>query len=266
VRRAVHALASRASVAITNARVYEERATLAATLRAALVPPPLPRVPGLDVGARYRPAHATTEIGGDFFELVERPDGAWMFAIGDVCGKGVEAAVLTGQVRQSLRTADVAATDPAQLLRLVNDTMLTTDGSKFVTVVVGRVRTCPQGAHVRVGSGGHPPPLVLRRDGSVEETPVRGTIVGMLPEARFGAADVLLARGETLLLFTDGVTEARGDDGMLGTDRLRDLLADCGGMRAQAITERLEQLVLDFLDGRPHDDIALLALRAAEER
>jgi serine phosphatase RsbU (regulator of sigma subunit) len=254
-------LAHRAAVALAAARVYEERAALAETLRAALLPPALPTIPGVEVGARYRAALETTEIGGDFYEVSPLGDGRWTISLGDVCGKGVEAAVLTGQVRQSLRTAVLANSDPPATLSLLNAAMLATDGSRFVTLLHGLMRACEGGLHVRLACGGHPPPLVLRSDGRVEVISVSGTLVGMLHGVTFGTSDTSLAPGETLLLYTDGITEARVGNEMLGPERLIEMFADCRGMPAQSVTERVEQFVLEFLDGRPHDDLAIVAVR-----
>ena len=254
-------LARRAALALAAARVYEERAALAETLRAALLPPELPRIPGVELGARYRAAQETTEIGGDFYEVARLGTGLWTLSIGDVCGKGVEAAVLTGQVRQSLRTAVLANDDPPASLSLLNAAMLATDGTRFVTLLHGVMRVDEGGAHIRLACGGHPQPLVLRADGRVELVSVTGTLVGMLPGVTFRACDVDLAPGETLLFYTDGVTEARVDGELLGTERLMAMFADCRGMPAQSVTERVEQFVLEYLAGRPHDDLAILAVR-----
>ena len=256
----LESLARRGAVALSAARVYEERSTLATTLRSALLPPALPSIEGIRFGAAYRPAQETTEIGGDFYEL--RPDGkGWTFTLGDVCGKGVEAAVLTGQVRQSIRTVSLINPDPVARLELLNSTLLSTHGTSFVTLVHGVMRPVDGGVKVQLVAGGHPPPFLRRRDGTVEEVEVRGPIVGMLPEVEFHPAELFLVAGETLLCFTDGVPDARGPDGFLGTDRLARILADCAGMPAQAIADRCLQTALEYLDGRPHDDMALLAVQ-----
>ncbi|GAA0604160.1 hypothetical protein GCM10009547_02430 [Sporichthya brevicatena] len=257
------ALAARAAFAVASARIYEERAALASTLRAALLPPDLPEVEGVELGARYRPAQEATAIGGDFYQVYPC-GGSWAFDIGDVCGKGVNAAVLTGQARQSLRTAALVETDPVRTLTVLNDAMLAVDGSKFLSVVHGRFARGDGGVTLHLATGGHPPPLLLRRDGTVQTVETTGMIVGMLREARFRATTVELEPGETLLLYTDGVTEARVGDEFLGPTRLAAMVGDCVDMTAQAITERIEQLVLEYLDGRSHDDIALLALRAED--
>ena len=260
-RQAVAILARRAAVALSAAQVYEERSTLASTLRAALLPAVLPEVPGVAIGSAYRPAQEATEIGGDFYEV--RPDGdGWSFSVGDVCGKGVDAAVLTGQVRQSLRTVCLIDAVPEDRLTRLNDALLATDGTSFVTVVHGTFRGTAAGLDVHVAGGGHPAPLVRRRDGRVEELAVAGPIIGMLDVVHFEPRQTVLEPGETMVCFTDGLPDAPGDAGRLGTERLAAVLADSGGMVAQAIAERLLQAALEHLDGRPHDDIAILALQA----
>lgn len=254
------ALSRRGAMALSVARVYEERSRLAATLRSTLLPPPLPTIEGIRVGAAYRPAQESTEIGGDFYEL--RPDGqGWSFTLGDVCGKGVEAAVLTGQVRQTMRTVSLVDPDPVARLGLLNSALLATDGTSFVTLVHGVMRPVDGGVSVQVVAGGHPAPLLRRREGVVEEVSARGPIVGMLPEVKFEPAEVLLVPGETLVCFTDGVPDSRGPTGFLGVERLSALLADSGGMPAQAIADRFLQTALEHLDGRPHDDMAVLAVQ-----
>jgi sigma-B regulation protein RsbU (phosphoserine phosphatase) len=259
-RTTLSALARRGAVAVSAARVYEERSTLASTLRAALLPRPLPTIEGITLGAVYRPAQEATEIGGDFYEF--HPDGeGWSFTLGDVCGKGVEAAVLTGQVRQSMRTASLVAADPVSRLELLNSALLATDGTSFVTLVHGYMRPVDGGVAVCVAAGGHPPPLLRRAAGAVEEVNARGPIVGMLGDVTFYPVEMVLAPGETLLCYTDGVPDAKGPQGFLGTGAMADLLADCGDMRAQAIAERVLQTALEHLEGRPHDDMAILAVQ-----
>lgn len=254
--------AGRAARAITAAGIYEERLTLARTLRESLVPAPLPDIVGVDLGAAYQPAQEATEIGGDFYDVTARPDGRWALSIGDVCGKGVDAAVLTGQVRQSLRTAALVTDDPASTLRLVNQTLLSGDGTTFITAAFGLLESDGSALGIRLSSGGHPPPLLLRgRHVSIVD--VQGTLLGMLSTASFQTVSVTLRPGDVLLLYTDGAPEARGPGGMLGIEPISKVLADSVGLPAQAITERILQLVVEHLHGWPHDDIALLAVRCA---
>jgi serine phosphatase RsbU (regulator of sigma subunit) len=267
-------LVLRAALAVDAARVYEERTTLASTLRDALRPSPLPRLPGVELGARYRPAEEATEIGGDFYDVYRGPDEQWWFVVGDVCGKGVEAAVLTGKVRSALRMAALAGRRPDTVLHLLNEVMLLEGGMSFVTLIVGRISpaglddsvsspaaTPAAGLRLDLAGGGHLAPLVLRASGAVEPVNAGGVLVGMLPEASFRVSEVRLAAGEVLVLYTDGVIEADDPSGeQFGPERLAAVLSDSRGMTPQAVTERIEQNVLQHLQGRPHDDIAVFAL------
>lgn len=259
-RAGLEALARRGAVAVSAARVFEERSRLAETLRSALRPRPLPTVEGVLLGAAYRPAQETTEIGGDFYEMY-RDGRGWTFSLGDVCGKGVEAAVLTGQVRQSLRAVSLVDPDPAARLELLNSALLDSDGTSFVTVVHGVIRPGDGGVAVRLASGGHPPPLLCRADGTVEEVPAEGPLVGMLSPVRFESVDVRLVPGDTLVCYTDGIPDARGPGGFLGPERLARLLAASAGLSAQAIADGFVETALHHLDGRPHDDMAVLAVQ-----
>ncbi|MGN6330639.1 MAG: PP2C family protein-serine/threonine phosphatase [Motilibacteraceae bacterium] len=283
------AFAELAALALANARLFAERGQLVETLRGALLQPALPEVPGVRLGAAYRPAQEATEIGGDFYDVFPVEQDRWAFALGDVCGKGVGAAVLTGRFRQSLRTAALVHEAPDQVLHLVNRAMLGSSGRTFATIVHGSVRVPAPGlVQVELAAGGHPPPLVLRADGRVEPVELAGTIVGILPRARFATATVALRAGDSLVLHTDGLTEAArrtpGDPaapagegqgpeavGELGTgarfgeERLRRLVADCTGMPAQAVADRLAQAALEHVDGRSHDDLAVLVLQPRPE-
>lgn len=259
-RRGVEALTRRGALALAAALDYEERSALAATLRASLLPPELPAIPGLSLGAAYRPAQEATEIGGDFYEV--RPDGrGWSLSVGDVCGKGIDAAVLNGQVRQSLRTVAHVTDQPDRRLELLNSAMLSTDGRSFVTVLHSTARLVEDGVEMVIAGGGHPPPLWRHVDGTVEEVPVKGPIVGMLEAVEFLPARVMLRPGETMVYYTDGLPDARGPNGLLGDEPLFEVLAACEQVNAQAIAERLMQLALEHLAGRPHDDMAVLAVQ-----
>ncbi|MBA9006580.1 SpoIIE family protein phosphatase [Thermomonospora cellulosilytica] len=259
--------ADRVALALDAARLHDRQVRMSQRLRSALLPPALPEEAGLRLGAAYRPASEDMLIGGDFYEMLPDPSGGWVFALGDVCGKGVDAAVYTGRVRQALRTAAVVDSAPLAMLELLNRTLMSHDQGGFVTLLVGRPEVLPDGAvRVRLAGGGHPPPLVLRRGGEVETVKVTGMFAGAFDDASFEERDVLLAPGDMLLLYTDGVTEARDDSGrMYGEQRLVRDLGTCAGAPPGAAVERLMQLVLEYLRRREHDDIALLALQAWPE-
>ncbi|MFH8567179.1 PP2C family protein-serine/threonine phosphatase [Streptomyces sp. NPDC017993] len=257
--------AARAGLALATSALYSQQAQTTAVLRVNLEPRPLPVVRGVSLGAAYRPAAQELRISGDFYDVAPHPDGGVSFFFGDVCGKGAEAAVLAGLVQQSLRTLALTDTAPVRDLHLLNDVLLG-DESRFTTLVTGTARPAPDhGLTVVTAGGGHLPPLILRHDGLVEEVTIDGTVVGILPDPSFDLATARLAPGELMLLYSDGVTEARGGPAgyeLYGDERLARALAECRGMPAGAVAERVELLTAQWLSGRPHDDIAVLALQA----
>lgn len=252
---------------LSTARLYQHQARTASTLMSALVPAPLPDVEHAELGAVFRSSVEAERIGGDFYGVHPREDG-FDLAFGDVCGKGNDAALLSGMLRQSLEALRLVEQDPRTLLSLLNVLMLRTDPEKFSTVLLGRAEPAPGGAlSLRLAGGGHPAPLVVGRDGAVREVRVGGLFVGAIEEAVFKSTDVVLEPGETLVVYSDGVTEARNPrrgGAMLGEERLRRLLGECGGASAHATAEWVAQRVGDWLDGGEHDDITVLTLRPRE--
>ncbi|WP_369226732.1 PP2C family protein-serine/threonine phosphatase [Streptomyces sp. R39] len=265
----VRDFAFRAGTALSTAALYAEQAHTAAVLQSGLDPAPLPEVPGVRLGAAYRPAPDALGFGGDFYQVEPARDGGGgvTFTLGDVCGKGVEAAVLSGHVRQSLRTLTLVESRPLRVLDVLNQSLLEADSGRFASLVMGTARPGAQGTlDVVLAGGGHLPPLVLRRGGTVEAVDVGGMLVAALPDAEFGQAGVSLARDELILLYSDGVTEARGGPTgaeEYGAERLAHDLTGCAGMPAGAIAERIALRVAEWLAGRAHDDIAVLAIQSS---
>ncbi|WP_052745946.1 PP2C family protein-serine/threonine phosphatase [Allosalinactinospora lopnorensis] len=261
--------AERVGIAVSAATLYQEQSRTADTLKSALVPAPLPDLEGIGLGSAYRSARETDLIGGDYYEVAEAEDGI-EFLFGDVSGKGIDAAVLTGMVRQSVRALRLLERRPLRLLELLNEVLLRTGIEEFSTVVLGRAaRLGDGGLRVEMAAGGHPPPLLLRADGTVEEIELSGMFVGAIGDAVFDSVSFTVHPGESLLLYSDGVTEARSgllDGEMFGEERLARLLADCAGMPAATVPERIEQVVEEWLDDGPHDDIAVLALQPGGSR
>ncbi|PTA47285.1 PP2C family protein-serine/threonine phosphatase [Micromonospora sp. RP3T] len=266
----VRAFAARAGAALTTAMLYRDQAEVADTLQASLVPVEPAPASGVQWGTAYRPAQAGLRIGGDFYGSHRLPDGGSVFFLGDVSGKGVEAAVFTGQLRQCLHALHRVETQPGRLLKLLNDALLETTQAhgqgRFATMVLGVARPHRDGGlTLTLAGGGHLPPLVLRASGEVEVVPLSGMLIGVVPDPRIGEATVHLAPDETCLLYSDGVTEARGGwrgDEQFGADRLLTAVTGCHRMPAPALAERVEQVTGDWLAHGDHDDIAVLALRA----
>ncbi|MGR6319193.1 PP2C family protein-serine/threonine phosphatase [Micromonospora soli] len=266
----LRAFAARAGAALTTAVLYRDQAEVADTLQASLLPVEPAAAAGVQWGTAYRPAQAGLRIGGDFYGSHRLGDGGSVFFLGDVSGKGVEAAVFTGQLRQCLQALHRVESQPARLLKLLNDALLETTQAhgqgRFATMVLGVVRPHRDGSlALTMAGGGHLPPLVLRESGEVEAVPLSGMLIGVVPDPRIGEVTVRLAPGETCLLYSDGVTEARGGrrgDEQFGADRLLNAITGCHRMPAPALAERVEQVTCDWLAHGDHDDIAVLALRA----
>ncbi|GLZ35986.1 histidine kinase [Lentzea sp. NBRC 105346] len=256
-----------AAVALESASRLSEQSRMIDVLRSALLPTPLPELRGVGLGSVYLPAHLKAEVGGDFYDVHPRTDGSATFALGDVCGHGLEAAVHSGRVRQSLQALSLVETNPVRLLHLLNTSLRATGSKLFTTLVVGEL--VPLGAgglRLTLASGGHPVPLVLRTDGTVDEVPTSGAIVGILPDVRFHPESVTLVPGETLILYSDGFTEARAHHDrreLFGEERLRRVLRDCGpGLQADVMARRFREAVLEWLGAGDHDDLALLVVQA----
>jgi serine phosphatase RsbU (regulator of sigma subunit) len=259
--------AARAGAAIAAAALYREQVDTAAILQADLLPPELPQPDGIELVGSYQAAREALRIGGDFYDVFAptRPGGDTVLALGDVCGTGPEAAVLTGKVRQTLRALHLVDAQPADMLRVLNQALLESGRQhRFVTLVVGSLHRAEHGrVRLTLATGGHPAPLILRNDGTVEEVPVSGTLIGAVPDTIVRPAEVELAPGELCLLFSDGLTEARGGPtaaDQYGENRLRSALSSCQGMPATATVERIRQLVSDWVHGGVRDDIAMLAI------
>jgi phosphoserine phosphatase RsbU/P len=253
-------IATHAAVALDSARLHEERGRIAKVLQSSLRPPSLPEIPGVVLAARYRPAAEHLDIGGDFYD-VQGSDDDWLLLVGDVCGKGIEAAALTGRTRQSIRTAGYFDRRPDTLLGALNKVVYDERTEQFVTVVCARMRHTDGGRlEIDLAAAGHPAPIILRACGRVEQVDVYGTAVGMVAEVEYRPVTIHLDPGDTMLMFTDGIDEAFGADGLYGVERLIALLPAYAGAGPEAICEAIEQNVIEYLDGRAHDDMALLAV------
>ncbi|ROQ26601.1 serine phosphatase RsbU (regulator of sigma subunit) [Streptomyces sp. PanSC19] len=259
--------AARAGAALSAARMYAEQARITRALIAELLPPQLHHVHGVDFAGGYRTSHDTERIGGDFYDVHAGTDADQesLAVLGDVCGKGLDAAVLTGRIRSTLHALLPLADDHQNVLRLLNGALLTARHTRFATLVLASVRRTGGRVRLRLTSAGHPGPLILRTTGEVEEADTSGTLVGALPEVTSRSTTVHLAPGETCLLYTDGITEARGGplgSAMFGEERLRTALADCVGLPAEAVVERIQMIAGDWVGGGPHDDMAIVAITA----
>jgi sigma-B regulation protein RsbU (phosphoserine phosphatase) len=261
---ALEEFASRVAVGLDSARALAETRRVAAVLSRELTPPELPSLPGVELASYYRVAFEQEALGGDFYD-VHGGDEEWTAVVGDVCGKGVEAAVLTGKVRQSVRTAALVDRDPGTVLDLANRVLLA-DEETFVTAICARGRTDGEGIHLDIAAAGHPEPLVVRRNGWVEQVPVAGPVLGLMADAQYPTVRVDLGPGETCLFYTDGVPEAPGHRSRFGDDRMREVLLDTGSCDARAQVESVAVALSAHLGDRQHDDIAILAVQSSDTR
>jgi PAS domain S-box-containing protein len=261
-------LAYRCALSADNARLYRDRSEIARVLQRSLLPPHLPEIPGVQVGAEYLPVGEANDVGGDFYDLINTVEDGWLCAIGDVRGKGVEAASVTALARYTIRAVTLKNDRPSEVLAALNEAMLRQlPEDRFCTAAC--VRLEPQdgsaGVRVDVSRAGHPPPLMVHSSGEVEEVGCSGRVLGVFPDAELRDTSLRLMPGETLVLYTDGVTEARSPDGdFLGEGKLRHLLSSCAGCDAVTLARRIKGVVLDFQEGYPRDDLAILVLRAGD--
>lgn len=243
-------------------RERERLQQLATTLQRTLLPPALPRVPGLEAASYYHSA-AVEEVGGDFYDLFQLDRQRWGFFLGDVCGKGPAAAVVTSFLRYTLRATVVYERDPVAVLSALDAGLRRqrrADERGWCTLVFGLLEPDVAGIRVSLAGGGHPPPLVLRGGGDVEalDTP-GGQPVGLLADLHFVGASTVLGPGDGLLLYSDGLTEARRPDGSMIDETLPALAADLVGLDAQDVVDAVARLLTSLGEGLG-DDAAVVAL------
>lgn len=266
---------ARVAATVANARSFAHERATAEALARSLLPARLPQIPGLEIAGRYR---ASGDVGGDFYDCFPTGDGRWMVVVGDVCGRGIAAAGMTGLTRHTIRAAALHAPSPAAVLADLNRLLIDAaedhvaawtspdlDGApSFCTVCVAEVSPTPEGARVLVSSGGHPLPLVLRGDGRIEEVGQPGSLVGVLDEFEVGEESVDLGPGDALVLFTDGITERRRA-GHQFEEELPAVLRSAAGRPAAELARHLEDAAVLFASTVPDDDIAVVVLSVPAE-
>ncbi|MGN6694463.1 MAG: SpoIIE family protein phosphatase [Aquihabitans sp.] len=261
----VEELAARAALATDNGRLFHSRNRVARSLQEALLPPAMPEVAGLALAARYDVAEADVAIGGDFYDVMPVGPSAWGVVVGDVCGRGPDAAALTGLVRHTLRTAVVREQVPSRVLGQTNQAMLQQiDDASFCTAAYLRVEVAqPPSGQVRISasSAGHPRPVLVRADGRAEVLDCAGTLLGVVPEPTLHDVHVELGPGDAVVLYTDGVTEARRGNELFGEARLVEALGALAGRPAEEIASAVEAMVADFRRSAS-DDTAILVVQA----
>lgn len=252
-------IARSTAVALVNARLLAERDRVAHVLQQSLLPPALPAIAGLELGSHYQ--SGSELVGGDYYDVFALGDERWGIVLGDVCGNGPEAASRTALTRHSVRTAAMFDHDPAHVLGALNTALLRSGDDRFTTAVFARIEPRPGGGFVaRLASGGHPPPVLCHPDGRTEELDVPGPLLGIVADVALATRDVELAPGDVLVLYTDGLVEARSGGELYGPERLRDAIAR---HRSEPVNDIAEAVVAEAsaFAGAVSDDIAIVVLR-----
>jgi serine phosphatase RsbU (regulator of sigma subunit)/PAS domain-containing protein len=249
------------AIAIRVDRVFRQRSQVAEALQASLLPARLPPVEGLEFAAAYIGATQFQEISGDFYDVFKAGDG-WGIAVGDVCGKGQDAAAMTAAARHAIRALAHVYDAPADVLAAANEVLVAEDyDDRFVTASLAFLRQRKGGVQVRLGSCGHVGPAVVRADGRVEILEGDGLPLGLFSDAQPGRLELELHQGDVLFFYTDGVTEARSADLAFFEDQLADALAAVAGRSAGEIVRAVQELVTTFSAGELKDDVTILAVR-----
>ncbi|RYU09722.1 SpoIIE family protein phosphatase [Nocardioides iriomotensis] len=240
----------------------ERRArSLARTLQRTLLPPSTPSIPGLEFAAAFRPAGEGAEVGGDFYDAFQVAADDWVVVLGDVCGKGVEAAIVTALARHTIRAVVVGMHAPSQALSALNEVLLRQDGYRYCTLAMARLQRRPDGTwHATLGSGGHPAPLLSHPGEDAVPVGGVGPLVGVLDAVEFVDREIDLRTGDVLTLFTDGVTEARRNRELYGEDRLRRCIQR-HSESAAAVVDAVLADVVAFQGDNLRDDVAIVSLR-----
>jgi PAS domain S-box-containing protein len=258
-------LARRAALAVDNARLFQSAQHLAGTLQESLLPHALPEIPGVRMAARYRAAAQGQDVGGDFYDAFPIGESRWGIVIGDVCGKGAHAAALTALARYTIRA--LADRDPATVLRLLNEAVIREHDfvrGRFLTALMIVATPDAHGLSLEIAAAGHPAPLVLRENASIEQLSAPGLLIGVSSEAEYRGTHTALYPGDTMLLYTDGLTDARAPARMLSDSDLAGILVEAHGMDAEAVAAFVEDRATGGDD--PRDDIAILVLEVVKDR
>ncbi len=256
-------IAAQLGIALDNARLYQREHRIAETLQQSLLSDPA-RVEALGIGRVYRSATENVRVGGDFYDVYGLADGTVALGIGDVSGKGLVAARVTALVRNGMRAHVLDGRQPHEVLERTSDLLWHfSDSETFASVALGVLD--PETGRFTYCNGGHPAPLLLRSDGTVERLVASGPVLGAFRSVAYSAQTTTLGDGDTLLLYTDGVIEARNDSGFFGEDRLVDLLTDLAGETAESIAQTVADAAWEFSGGSLRDDIAVLAIGSLQE-
>jgi len=260
----VEELGEQMALAIRVDRTFRRRSDTADALHASLLPRRMPEIPGVKIAATYIAAAEDPEVGGDFYDVYQTPDG-WGVAVGDVCGKGEEAAAVTAAARYAIRVLARRCADPGEVLAGTNEIVLAEefalDGG-FVTANIAHLTWLDGKLRVVIGSAGHPAAVLLRADGRVRMMNGGGLPLGLFPDAAPATQELAMEAGDMLFLYTDGVAQARGPNNTYFQDRLADELTGLTGSTPGQLVASMRQAMLDFSGGNLIDDVTMLVVRA----
>ncbi len=257
----VEELGEQVALAIKVDRMFVRRSEVVEALQASLLPREVPPIPGVDISAAYVAATEGLDVGGDFYDVYDSP-GGWGLVIGDVQGKGEEAATVTATARHAARVLAHGNADPADVLGMVNEVLLVHQGSdRFVTAITAHLRWNENVLHTTLGWAGHPGPALVRPDGRVQMLSGGGMPLGLFADCEPTSEELDLEPGDMLFFFTDGVTEARSPENGYFESRLADELASLAGEAAQAVVSAMQGRVLEHSMNDLRDDMTMLVLR-----
>ena len=263
----VQELGEQMALAIRVNRMFRHRSDTVEALHASLVPRRRPEIPGVEMAAMYLAATEDPDVGGDFYDVYQTPDG-WGLAVGDVCGMGEEAAAVTAAARHAIRVLARRCADPGEVLAGANEIVLAEelalDGG-FVTASIAHLTWQDDKLRVVVGSAGHPAAAVLRSDGRVRMLGGGGLPLGLFPDAEPATQELTLDLGDVLFLYTDGVAQARGPDNTYFQDRLADDLAGLAGLPPDQLVASMRRVMTEFSGGNLVDDVTMLVIRAGQQ-
>jgi serine phosphatase RsbU (regulator of sigma subunit) len=254
------AVAHQISAAVSAERLLEEHRNVSGLLQRTLLPRELPAIPGLGVATWYEAGEGEMEVGGDFYDVIQRPDGSWMLVIGDVCGRGPGAAAMTGVVRHTLRGLVAHEIDLASAITELNRRLYQeTDSGEFVTLAAVGIDFSGERPVVRATLAGHPAPLVIAHDGAVSSVGRPGLALGLMEEAQYTVVEERLDDGDAFVMYTDGLTEAHGGRTQFDHSALAALLTSCAGLPPRDIVARVQRGLFDVEGDGVSDDIAVMA-------
>ncbi len=259
----LRAIGRRAAVALDHAELYRDRSAIARMFQLSMSPGELPEIPGLDVGVLYRPATELVRLGGDLYDVFATANDGWMLAVGDVCGKGAVAAGHAGLARAALRAAAHATSSTADALAVLNSTLISEPSRPLLTMGLASVRPNddPTAWTLTAASAGHPQALLMRKGAEIAPLSTKGTLLGYVPDPVFTTVRTVLGPGDVVVLYSDGVIEARRGRQLFGVDRLVDALRIVADAPAGSITDAVGATIDAWTAESPTDDMVLLVAR-----